>query len=90
MHWPSETEGVCVTVAEERLTLASLRLSVSIALEEGRGVVDEAAHFMVARKQKDRIQLPWPTPPVPCSSRALLPGSWHLPALSLCYERITG
>lgn len=90
MRWPSETEGVCVTVAEERLTLASLRLSFSIALEEGRSVVDEAAHFMVARKQKDGIQLPWPTPPVLYSSCALLPSSWHLPALSLCYERITG
>lgn len=26
----------------------------------GKGVVDEAAHFVVARKQKDRVQLPWP------------------------------
>lgn len=60
MHWPSETVGMGVTVGEERLSSASLRLPVSIALEEGRGVVDEAAHFVVARKQKDRVQLPWP------------------------------
>lgn len=58
MHWPSETVGMGVTVGEERLSSDSLRLPVSIALE--KGVVDEAAHFVVARKQKDRVHLPWP------------------------------